>query len=142
MGRIIKLADEIVRVLNDATFSPVVVAMREWRPVFTLEEFKGLKVSVVPKAQEMSMENRTSARHNIEIDIGVQKKVGRPALIADVDVLMDLVDAIVDKIRTTGTFLDGVWIGSENVPIFDSDHLGQEGLFTSVITSTFRVVAG
>lgn len=140
MGRIIDLVDEVVRVLNVANFTPTVVATREYRPTYILENFKGLKVSVVPRGVEMDMADRTRGSFDIEIDIGVQKKVSKSAERVDIDPLIDLVEDIIDVMRQTGKFLDAAWLGVENSPIFDPAHLGESGLFTSIITNAFRII--
>jgi hypothetical protein len=135
---IVDIADAVVTALNSGTFSQSFQAVRHYQPVFELKDMGTLHVSVVPKGIELELFTRTQVQADVQVDIGVQKKL-ESIEPADMDPLMRLVEEIGDYFRThalTGT--PAVWIKTENVPIFAPEHLGKLRQFTSVLTLTFR----
>ena len=139
MARITDIADAVVAAMNGHTFSQAFTAARAYRPVFELQDMKDLRVTVVPKAVELTTAGRGLAQSDVQIDIGVQKKLADTDD-AEIDALMGLVQEIADLIRATGRFGDAAWIKTDNAPIYSQEHLGDLRQFTSVLTLTLRVM--
>lgn len=139
MARITDIADAVVAALNGHTFSQTLTAARAYCPVFELQDMKDLRVTVVPKAVELTTAGRGLAQSDVQIDIGVQKKLADTDD-AEIDALMGLVQEIADFIRATGRFGDAAWIKTDNAPIYSQEHLGELRQFTSVLTLTLRVM--
>ncbi|MCC7407481.1 MAG: hypothetical protein IT442_05380 [Phycisphaeraceae bacterium] len=143
MSTILDIADAVTAELNSPT-SPLasqVVAQRHYKPTFDLKELKDLRVVVVPKAVENTGATRTLMQMDVQIDVGVLKKLGDDP-VAEADELMTLVEAIAAYLRSRP--LAGVpgaaWVRCENTPIYAPDHLEQLRQFTSVLTLTYRVL--
>ena len=80
MALVIDIADAVVAELNAApagTFDPVFTAVRRVLPEFDLAELAELKVTVVPKAVEITGATRSVGQFDFQVDIGVQKKLGK-----------------------------------------------------------------
>jgi hypothetical protein len=145
----IDIADAVVTALNAAPvppatgFTPTFTAVRAYRPEFDLVDLKNLRVSVVPKAIEITSLGRRANQHDVGVDVAVQQKVDL-ADTATLDGLMLLVQQIADFLRLRRIDLaDGasaMWVKTENTPIYSPDHLETKQVFTSVLTFTFRVV--
>ncbi len=139
MALIADIAEAVVTALNGHTFSQPFTAARAYRPVFDLKDMTDLHVTVVPKGVELTTAGRGLAQSDVQIDIGVQKKlaVGDNA---EIDALMPLVQEIAEFIRATGRFGDATWVKTENTPIYSQEHLAELRQFTSVLTLTLRVM--
>ena len=139
MNIIADIADAVVAALNGHEFSQEFTAVRAYRPEYDLREMADLRVTVVPKAVEMTTAGRGLAQSDIQIDLAVQKKLSvgdNP----EIDTLMGLVQEIAEFIRAMGRFGDAMWVRAENSPIYSQEHLGEMRLFTSVLTLTLRVM--
>jgi hypothetical protein len=139
MAQITDIADAVVVALNGQTFSQPFTAARAYRAAFDLQEMKDLHVTVVPKGMELVTAGRGVAQSDLQIDIGVQKKLAT-GNDAEIDALMDLVQEIAEFIRATRQFGEAVWVKTENTPIYSQEHLGELRQFTSVLTLTLRVM--
>lgn len=110
-------------------------------PTYQLLQLSDLRVTVVPRSVELTNASRTLAQHEVEVDIGVQKRVGKD-IDRDVEPLLDLVEKIGDYLRRRplqqASF--AAWVGATNEPVYASDHLAESRLFTSVLTVTYRVL--
>jgi hypothetical protein len=89
--------------LNGQTFSQPVTAERAYRAAFDLQEMKDLHVTVVPKGVELTTAGRGIAQSDVQVDIGVQKKLATGDD-AEIDELMGLVQEIAEFIRATRHF--------------------------------------
>lgn len=143
MSAIVDIAEALVTELNDPA-GPLAgqgVAERHYRPTFDLQEMKDLHVSVVPRGTDMTGASRTLTQADVQIDIGVQKKLATSDQ-AEIDALMDVVEQIALYLR--GRRLAGaawaVWVRMDNTPIYAPEHLDQLRHFTSVLTLTYRVM--
>jgi len=96
-------------------------------------------VTVVPKGVELTTAGRGLAQSDLQIDIGVQKKL-TTADNAEIDALMGLAQEIVEFIRATGRFGGASWMKTENTPVYSQEHLSELRQFTSVLTLTLRVM--
>lgn len=145
MALIPDIADAIVAALNGHTFSQPFTAQRAYRPVFDLADMTDLRVTVVPRGVELSVSGRGLAQSDVQIDIGVQKKLASGDN-AEIDAQMELVQEIGEFVRATGRFGlpagagEAVWVKTDNTPIYSQEHLGELRLFTSVLTLTLRVM--
>jgi len=143
MSTIADIAEAVVAALNGHTFSPPFTAQRAYRAAFDLKDMKDLHVAVVPKGVEMSTAGRGLAQSDVQIDIGVQKKLAA-ADNAEIDALMELMELtqeIAEFVRATRQFGDAAWVRTENLPIYSQEHLAELRQFTSVLTLTLRVMA-
>jgi len=98
-------------------------------------------LTVVPKAVEISAASRITSQHDVQIDIGIQKKLGKD-LDAEVPVLCELVDEIAAflKRRPLQATPHAVWVRSANEPIYAPEHLAEQRVFTSILTVTYRAM--
>lgn len=139
MALVADIAEAVVTALNDHTFSQSFTAARAYRPVFDLKEMTDLHVTVVPKGVELITAGRGLAQSDLQIDIGVQKKLAGGDN-AEIDSLLGLVQEIAEFVRATGRFGDAAWVKTENTPIYSAEHLGELRQFTSVLTLTLRAM--
>lgn len=137
MATLPNVADAIVTVLNNAALSQTFTAVRLYRPVTELKDFSGIKVTVVPKDQVLTLADRAQGLTEFRIDIGVQKKL-TTASNAEIDEMMELVEEILDLIRLTVSFGIAKWLRTENELIYSPDHLDEMRVFTSILTLTLR----
>lgn len=138
---IIDVADAVVADLNTGSFSQPASAQRHYLPAFELKDMGTLHVSVVPKGIELQAAARAVVQTDVQIDVGVQKKLSSVEP-AEIDPLMRLVEEIADHFRThrlTG-LPEAMWVKTANVPVFAPEHLAELRQFTSVLTLTFRVL--
>lgn len=141
MPTVIDLADAVVVELEAGTFSQAFTPVRRILPDFELAELATLRVSVVPKAVEITGATRASSQYDMQVDIGIQKHVGADR---DDDVvgLCTLVDEIADWLRgrALGEAAYAQWVRTLNDPIYAPEHLLEKRVFTSVLTLTYRMV--
>ena len=144
MALIIDIADAVTAEINAApggTFSQDLTAVRKVLPVYELSDLDALKVTVVPKAVEISAASRSSSQYDVAIDIGVQQKLGKD-LDAEIVALATLVDEIADYLRQQALAAApyAVWAGVVNEPVYSAEHLADNRTFTSVLTVTYRAM--
>jgi len=141
MGMIIEIADAVVAELASGEFSTVFTPQRLLAPVFDLAEMSDLQVTVVPKSIDISASSRVSSNYDVEIDIGVQKKVAD--IETEVAELCGFVEELAAFLRRRP--LQGAqyaaWKSTENKPIYSVEHLHDKRTFTSILTLTYRVMA-
>jgi hypothetical protein len=141
MALAMDIADAVVAELASGSFSQAIAPQRMVLPEFGLEDLADLRVTVVPKAVEISGSTRSVSQYEVQIDIGVQKKLGKN-LDADVPALCELVDEIAAflKRRSLAAAPYAAWVRSANEPIYAADHLAEQRVFTSVLTVTYRAM--
>jgi len=141
MSVILDVADAVAAALNAAeegTFGVDFIAARMVLPRFKLEDLSTLHVTVVPASAGVEMQTRSTVLYEIEINIGVQKLLGKD-VDDEIEDLLDLVEAIGDYLR--GRTLDDVsWMRQDNDPAYATDHLANQNVFTSVLTITYRLL--
>jgi hypothetical protein len=61
---------------------------------------------------------------------------------AGLDELMSLVERLADglRLKRLSDVPEAMWVKTENSPIYSPEHLETKGVFTSVLTVTYRVV--
>ena len=138
------IADAVAAELNAAdagTFGEPFTAQRLVLPAFDLADLAELKVCIVPKSVTITASTRTASQHEIAVDIGIQKKLGKD-LDTEVAALGTLVDEIADYLtrRPLAAAAFAVWAGITNEPVYAPEHLSEQRVFTSILTVTYRAV--
>jgi len=141
MALVIDIADAVAAELDGGSFSQEFTPERRVLPDFELADLAGLKVTVVPKGVEITGASRSLSQHDVQIDVGVQKKLGSE-LDAEVAALCGLVEEIAGFLK--GHRLTGApgtaWVRTANEPVYSPEHLAEKRLFTSVLTVTYRAM--
>ena len=140
MSVVTDIAQAVVTMLNaHHGFSQAFTAVRAYRPVYELQTMATLHVTVVPKGLALELSDRSHAqRRDVRIDVAVQKKAANDT---EIDGLMALVEEIAGYVKDMDLgSCAAVWLRTENEPIYSPEHLAELGVFTSVLTLTFRVV--
>ena len=137
----IALADAVAAEINTGSFSMPVTAQRMLLPEFELADLADLKVTVVPKSLQTVGLTRQAMRHEVEIEIGVQKK-----LTGTIDTelpqwieFVQTIDTFLRKRTLTGA-IDAAWLKSTIDPLYAREHLAQSRVFTSIITVTYLLI--
>lgn len=140
MSLLVEIADAVAAALNGGNFSQPFEARRLHQPSFELKDLDELRVSVVPKSQEIAPISRASSAFDCAVDVGVQKKVD-PADLPQVDALLDLVEEIVKHLnqRRLDGLPDAGFVSIKWEPVVVAEHLDQLRVFTSVATVTYQV---
>ena len=141
MSTISTLADAVTGHINAGTYAQPVSAVRTFQPAFTLEDLGYLRVSVVPRTTTVSAASRESSTYEHVLDVGVQKKLPAEDDQAAIDGLLELTEAIGDRLRHTrlAGFPEAAWAGLAQEPVVSSESLEQHRVFTSVLSVTYRV---
>jgi len=146
MSLITDIADAVAVAISDHTFTLPLMVSRAYLPRHELAQLNTLKVTVVPKAIDITSGTRAANQHDCQIDVAIQQHIETNDGVLDtdrLDALMSLTQEIADHIRFT-QLLDteprASWVRTENSPVYDPDHLGQQHAYTSVLTFTFKVV--
>ena len=142
MALAMDIADAVVAELASGSFSQAIAPQRMVLPEFDLASLAELRVTVVPKAVEITGSTRSVSQYDVQIDIGVQKKLGKD-LDAGVPALCELVDEIAAflKRRLLAGAPYAAWVRSANEPIYAPEHLAEQRVFTSVLTVTYRAMS-
>ena len=147
MALVIDIADAVVGLLNgdDADFSQDFEAQRRVRPNFELTDLADLRVTVVPKGFEASIASRSLSQYDVQVDVGIQKKLPAGAdEDAEVAEMCGLVEEVADFLKgkaLEGTGWRAVWAApAKNDPVYSTEHLAEKRVFTSVLTLTYRVM--
>jgi hypothetical protein len=144
MALIIDTADAVTAELNAApagTFDPTFTAVRRVLPEFELADLAELQVSVVPKAVEINGSTRGASQYDLQVDIGVQKKLGKDldTEVATLCGLMDQIAAFLRK-RPLAAVPGAAWVQTGNDPVYAPEHLAEQRVFTGVLTVTYRAM--
>jgi len=141
MALAMDIADAVVAELASGSFSQAIAPQRMVLPEFDLASLADLRVTVVPKAVEITGSTRSVSQYDVQVDVGVQKKLGKD-LDAEVPALCELVDEIAAflKQRPLAAAPYAAWVRSANEPIYAADHLAEQRVFTSVLTVTYRAM--
>ncbi len=150
MSVVIDIADAVVARLNGATLSQLFAAQRHYVPIHELKDLVDLTVTVVPRTLEGALLDRSGRNlYTYVIDVGIQQSIGRGAMTLDeikaaADPLMTLAEEIADlfdgqPISIPNAALKVSCLNVANVPIFASEHMDEQRVFTSVLSLTFKV---
>lgn len=140
---VIAVADAVVAALNGAGLSQPFTAERQYAPKFDIEDLDTLQVTVVPSTLTVTPLARGHDDYEYLVHVAVQKRLARTATTDAAvrsagDALMTLVEEVVDLFRAGGDFGGARWVGVENAPIYDPDHLYNKQTFTSLVGLRFR----
>jgi len=136
MNRASAAAVAVTNKLNSETWSEEFTATRTYQVSHERAELETLKVSVVPKSAKRQIEGRSAVEHIVEVDIGIQRVVD-PGSLDDCDALLDLLMEIADAFHMEALDCGGVaavCTEVEHDPLFLSEHLDQQRVFTGVVT--------
>lgn len=142
-AEIMQIAAAVVTTLNDGTFSEAFTAAGAYRPTYELPDMGAVHVTVVPRSLAETPLSRSTDRHDYTIDVAVQKRLDAATEVdAQVGALMLLVGEVRDYMRRRplAGMASAHWIGTENAPIFEPDHLAEWRQFTSVLSLSYRVL--
>lgn len=141
MALVTDVAQAVADELGSGPFDPPLVVARSYRPQFDLPELKTLRVTVVPRSIVITGLGRSQNQTDVAVDIALQKKVSAGDTEA-LDRLMGLVEQVATffRLRRLARYPDAIWVKTENSPIYSPEHLESKGVFTSVLTITFRVM--
>lgn len=141
MAHVIDIADAIATELLTGTFSMEFTPVRRVLPKFDLKDLDNLLVTVVPAAVDILAASRIASQYDVSVDIGIQKRISRASMDADVLALCDLVDEIGDflKMRALADAPTAHWRNMKNEPIYSVEHLLENRTFTSVLSLTYVV---
>ena len=142
MSLVMDIADAVAAELGTGTFSQAITPQRMVLPEFGLEDMADLRVTVVPKAVDVTGSTRSVCQHDVQIDIGIQKKLGKD-LDTKVPLLCELVDEIAAflKRRPLAAAPHAAWVRTANEPIYAPEHLAEQRVFTSILTVTYRAMS-
>lgn len=144
MSTITALADAVTEHINAGSFSQPVLAVRTHQPAFTLEELGTLRASVVPRTTTITPVSRANCIEEHVVDVGVQKKLPSEDEQDAIDALLELTEAIGDRLRHTrlAGFNEAAWAGIAHEAggaVVSGESLEQHRVFTSVLSVTYRV---
>lgn len=140
MAIITAIANAVAAKMNATEFSQEFEAEVVFRPIFDLKNLRDLKVSVVPRAVSIERASRQASSRLVQIDIGVQRKLGEDG---DIEALLELVEEITQCFgigKRLPEYPEALCVKIENEPVYAPEHIDQYRQFTSVITLTFEVI--
>jgi len=142
MSMVIDIADAIVTALEaDVAADEFGISFKPERklvPAFEIDELNTLRVTVFPKANEQEIADRSRNRHDVTVDIGIQKRIAGDA---EVEQLLDLVETIDSRLsRRQLEAVPARYVNSQNQPVYSPEHLTSQNVFTSVLTLTYRAL--
>jgi hypothetical protein len=136
---IVQIAEAVKDSLAGATLSQTFTPLRLYVPTYDLTQIADLKVSVMALADQMEVKSRDRHQEDHQVQVGVQKRVDATS-VAAVDDLMQLVQEMADHLKDAGPMAGATWMESSNEPKYNPVHLTEHGVFTSVITATYRII--
>jgi hypothetical protein len=129
---ILETVQAVVDVLNSKSWSVPFTAVSVAVPDVAASDLGQLTVLVCPGATEISRETRGSKQHEMRVDIGLLKNLGRQrtdTVQALVNLMEEIADYFLDNPLATATV-----ISVAMDPLFDPEALrGQNGRFQSAI---------
>jgi len=143
VSTIIDIADAVAAELAGGEFSQGFTPQRSVLPDYELADLKDLQVTVVPRGVEITGASRALSQHDVQIDVGVQKKLSADTeMDAEVAELLGLVEEIADFMarRPLQAMPLAAWVKTANDPVYAPEHLAEKRVFTSVLTLTYRVM--
>ena len=132
------LANKVIASLNAEDFSLDFTAVLRYVPIFDLSDMDSLQVSVIPRGREDTLLTRGSDQREVQIQVGVQKRVASIAA-SDVNPLVALVEEIADHLTRQHLGDDEYrWIVTEFTAVYSPEELREKRLYTGVVTATYR----
>ncbi len=140
MATVLNVADAIVQTLSAATLSQPITVERLYVPNYRIEDVSDLKVTVVPREVTVASLDRRRDWQEVAIDIAVQKKFDEGDA-AEIDPLVALVEEIAELFKHSrlDSFPAAMWVKTQHVVLYSTEHWEQYRQFTSLLTVSFRV---
>ncbi|MEM1213788.1 MAG: hypothetical protein AAGI68_15980 [Planctomycetota bacterium] len=134
-----QIADGVVSLLNDETFTPAFTAERVVTADFDLSELNELKVVVVAGSSESGGgANRSGTPKERTVQVGVLKRVTSDD---EADALGDLVDAIAEHLDNRPlNAVNARWLRTEHATLMDADLLRRKKVYLGVVLVTYLAV--
>lgn len=150
---IAEVAQAVTDLLN-AEFSGDFTAERRYLPDVNLPDVPAAAadpplVTVVPRADDVTVLTRREQQEEIQIDIAVRKRLPE-GVKPESDAARTIIDGLIELCRDIalsfqpgeiGSGTDAEWLGTKIDPVFDRDSLRDNRVFFCVITATYRVAA-
>ena len=136
MNRASAAAVAVTDKLNADTWSVAFTAVRTFQVNHERADLEEIKVSVVPKSATRVIEGRSAVEHVVQVDVGIQQAID-PGSLEDCDAMLDLLLEIADAFHMDMLICGGVravCTEVEHDPLFLSEHLDQQRVFTGVVT--------
>lgn len=138
MSRVTDAIDDVVTLINAATLTQTVTAVRKHIYNLTTEHSNNLSLVVMPVTRTAENEARNSTVETHEIDLVFRK----PAAVrtnTEVDSLLTFVDEVIDLVNrailtTSGTKV----VGYSQEGYFDGAELHEAGTFLATVTLSIR----
>jgi hypothetical protein len=128
---VVTLADAVQGVLAAFDWGEPATVVREWLDVNDLKALQTLHVLVTPESDVSSPLVRERDRHELRIEIVVQKRVGPTANKAAIDAIVAKIAAARDALRQP---LAGAYPLTPEWPVIASpEHLHEAGVLFSVL---------
>jgi hypothetical protein len=141
---LLQVADAVVTELNnhDGFTGVDYTALRLYRPSYSKEQLATLRVSVVPKDEDIKRLSRSHIQTECKIDVGVQQRVKSTSDTEALDRLTTFVEDIVKLFdqKPLSYMANAYSVLPKPLPIYDPDTLEDEQVFLSVATLTVKVL--
>jgi hypothetical protein len=133
------IAAELVTLLNAGSFTLPFTAIRSYAPLFTREELETLRVCVAPRTRERVPIDREDSHDDVNIDVWVMKGITGEIPVTEADPVADFAEEILNwsERKNPATVTGFSWVRSEQLFMIP-EHLQTKGVFTSIITITYR----
>lgn len=133
------LTQSVADALNSGSFSITFEAERKVRPRETLENLATLKTTCVPRGKARELLVRGYDRVEPQVDVGIQQQV-EPGDDERIEELFALLEEIEAFLVGKTLVVNGVKLSCyrAEVSMVDADQLDKSGVFTGVVTATFR----
>ena len=141
-SKLIGIAEAVKDLLDAASLSMAFTPTREHVTDVELPDLSDLAVTVIPRARELDVAGRAMSKQDLLIDVAIRKKLAAvDTEQAQIDALDYFTEEVVELLAFTRlTDPDAEWVGSENVPAYDAEHLRKFRQYTSIVTLRFRVI--
>lgn len=115
-------------------------ATRAYRVQYRPADLTRPTVTVMPRSLTVGATSRVACDYDVAVDVALQKKVDMHSP-EELDALLEQVEQIEAwlRLRRLSDYPEAVWVATENDPLYLTDHLEQHGVFTSVLSVTYRV---
>lgn len=133
----------VAEALAGADLSQEFEPIEAYLPTFQLEEMgETLRVTVLAvDVDETAATRRGTKREDHLIQVGIQRKCDADD-VETLDGLLGLTQEVRDFLAAAAQRDMGgaTWIGNEQKPLYHPDHLRDRGVFTAVISATYRIL--
>jgi hypothetical protein len=139
------IAEQVATAITAGSYTRTVDAKRTWVPVWELDDLTSLHCHVAPSSPTGAPQTRTKFLWDVPIVAGFGQKVSKPIQDDEVDDIADVVEEVVDELKTGSVTITGglcaSCAGVEYLRHADTEYLTEKGMFLSLVQFTYRVVA-